>query len=140
MIFYNRIQIAKWTGIFEGINILAGLFLFHLFTRMYGLFIGILIGWPFGRFLAAHPSFYQFVQDVVRGGYVFTFYLSCVFFTRQIGYTPKHMEGFVWGYLARRKRLNPVSVHSRDTACTYLLEGKKFFVMVNSAVFNKFPY
>lgn len=71
MIFYNRIQIAKWTGIFEGINILAGLFLFHLFTRMYGLFIGILIGWPFGRFLAAHPSFYQFVQDVVRGGYVF---------------------------------------------------------------------
>jgi len=54
----------------------TGLFLLKCFPSVWGQIVAKVVGIPFGPFLSEHPVFYQFVQDVVRGTYVFIVVLS----------------------------------------------------------------
>ena len=52
------------------VNILLGLFLFHVFAPAYGWVTGNMIGLLFANFLAQHDAIYHLVQHLLIGSYV----------------------------------------------------------------------
>jgi len=64
----------------------TGILCIAVFSSVWGWLVGNLIGRPFALYLSTHPSLYQFVQDVVRGSYVFLVVLVFDFFFTYITY------------------------------------------------------
>jgi len=60
----------KWLGIFSLLQVVAGVFLLHIFPVLYGTVLGSTIKWLFGSSLATRERLLQVAMQILRGGYV----------------------------------------------------------------------